>query len=135
MIRVVVDTNILVSAVLKGRVAESVILLLVSNPDFEWVVSEEILMEYRSVLMRKKFKLSTEMQQRWFKIIEAFTTVINVDVAVDFPRDPKDAKFLECAIASSANYLITGDRDFEAFAELQGTMVVTASRFLGLFVN
>ncbi len=135
MIRVVVDTNILVSAVLKGRVAESVILLLVSNPDFEWVVSEEILMEYRSVLMRKKFKLSIEMQQRWFKIIEAFTTVINVDVAVDFPRDPKDAKFLECAIASSAYYLITGDRDFEVFAELQGTMVVTASRFLGLFVK
>ncbi|MFN5857223.1 MAG: PIN domain-containing protein [Pseudanabaenaceae cyanobacterium] len=51
MIRVVVDTNILVSAVLKGKVAESVILLLVSNPDFEWVVSEEILMEYRSVVM------------------------------------------------------------------------------------
>ena len=91
MIRVVVDTNILVSAVLKGQVAESVILLLVSNPDFEWVVSEEILMEYRSVLMRKKFKLSTEIQQRWFKIIDACTNVINVDVSVDFPRVPKDA--------------------------------------------
>jgi hypothetical protein len=34
-----------------------------------------------------------------------------------------------------ADYLITGDRDFEAFNGAQGTMVVTASRFLGLFVK
>ena len=39
------------------------------------------------------------------------------------------------AIASSADYLISGDRDFESFDGAQGTMVVTASRFLGLFVK
>ena len=39
------------------------------------------------------------------------------------------------AIAASADYLITGDRDFESFDGAQGTMVVAASRFLGLFVK
>jgi predicted nucleic acid-binding protein len=39
------------------------------------------------------------------------------------------------AIASSADYLITGDRDFESLDGAQGTMVVTASSFLGLFVK
>jgi len=68
MIRVVVDTNVLVSAVLKGSVSEAIMLFLVANPDFEWVVSEEILLEYKSVLGRKKFKLSPEIQERWFKM-------------------------------------------------------------------
>jgi uncharacterized protein len=130
MITVIVDTNILISASLTGRYPESVILSLVSNPDFMWVVSAEILAEYKSVLMRKKLKLSTEQQQRWLKIIDAFTTTIDVNISVDFPRDPKDAKFLECAIAANADYLITGDRDFDEVYDLQNTQVVSAVRFL-----
>ncbi len=50
--------------------------------------------------------------------------------AVDFPRDPKDAKFLECAIASNADYLVTGDLDFDEIPDLQNTRVVSASTFL-----
>jgi putative PIN family toxin of toxin-antitoxin system len=130
MIKVIVDTNILISASLTGRYPEAVILSLVSNPDFMWVVSEGILAEYKAVLMRKKLKLSTEQQQRWLKIIDAFTTTIDVNISVDFPRDPKDAKFLECAIASNADYLVTGDRDFDDISDLQNTQVVSASRFL-----
>jgi uncharacterized protein len=130
MITVIVDTNILISASLTGRYPESVILSLVSNPDFMWVVSEEILAEYKSVLMRKKLKLSAEQQQRWLKIIDAFTTTIDVNISVDFPRDPKDAKFLECAIAANADYLVTGDRDFDEISDLQNTRVVSAVRFL-----
>ncbi|MEA5489629.1 putative toxin-antitoxin system toxin component, PIN family [Pseudanabaena sp. CCNP1317] len=86
--------------------------------------------EYKAVLMRKKLKLSTEQQQRWLKIIDAFTTTIDVSISVDFPRDPKDAKFLECAIAANAAYLITGDRDFDDISDLQNTQVVSASMFL-----
>ena len=130
MITVIVDTNILISASLTGRHPESVILSLVSNPDFMWVVSKEILAEYKSVLMRKKLKLSAEQQQRWLKIIDAFTTTIDVNISIDFPRDPKDAKFLECAIAANADYLVTGDRDFEEISDLQNTRVVSAVRFL-----
>jgi uncharacterized protein len=133
MITVIVDTNILISASLTGRYPESVILSLVSNPDFMWVVSAEILAEYKSVLMRKKLNLSAEQQQRWLKIIDAFTTTIDVNISIDFPRDPKDAKFLECAIAANADYLVTGDRDFEAISDLQNIQIVSASRFLDIF--
>jgi len=130
MIKVILDTNILISASLTGRYPEAVILSLVSNPDFMWVVSEEILAEYKAVLMRKKLKLSADQQQRWLKIIDAFTTTIDVNISVDFPRDPKDAKFLECAIASNADYLVTGDRDFDEISDLQNTQVASAARFL-----
>jgi uncharacterized protein len=47
MIKVIIDTNILISAAVKGRDPEAIILLLASNPDFEWIVSEAILIEYK----------------------------------------------------------------------------------------
>ncbi|HCU23832.1 MAG TPA: putative toxin-antitoxin system toxin component, PIN family, partial [Deltaproteobacteria bacterium] len=52
---VVIDTNVLISAILKDRDPETVLTFIVSHPDFEWLVSEEILGEYRDVLKRGKF--------------------------------------------------------------------------------
>jgi putative PIN family toxin of toxin-antitoxin system len=56
--RVVVDTNVVVSAILRDRNPEKAILHLVANPECEWVASEEILAEYREVLRRPRFGLS-----------------------------------------------------------------------------
>ncbi len=55
--------------------------------------------------------------------------------AIDFPRDRKDAKFLACAISSGADYLITGDKDFEDVPDLGVTKIVTVSQFLEIFTN
>ena len=75
MIKVIIDTNVLVSASLRGRDPEAIILFIVSSPNFEWVVSEEILLEYKSVLDRKKLKLSDEIKQKWLRIFDTFTTL------------------------------------------------------------
>lgn len=56
--RVVVDTNVLVSAAIAGRNPEAVILFIVANPAFEWIVSTEILTEYE-VLSRSRLKWSS----------------------------------------------------------------------------
>lgn len=126
--RVLVDTNIVVSAILRDRVPEKVILFLIGNPDAEWVASAEILAEYREVLRRPKFGLSAELLTTWD---ERFATlgVWPVAVPVDFPRDAKDAKFLACALAAEADYLITGDRDFEEAPSLGKTRVLSVGRF------
>ena len=52
------------------------------------------------------------------------------DVKVNFERDRKDAIFLECAIASEAKYLITGDKDFEDAANLIETTIISVSEFM-----
>jgi putative PIN family toxin of toxin-antitoxin system len=129
MIKVIIDTNVLISAALRGRDPEAIVLFIVSSPNFEWVVSEEILLEYKSVLDRKKLKLSDEIKQKWLRIFDTFTTVIDVNITIDFPRDPKDAKFLECAIASKAKYFITGDRDFTEPIDLEHTQIISVSQF------
>lgn len=102
MIRVVIDTGIVVSAAFRDRTPEEVILFVAESKDFEWVVSPAILDEYNEVLARKKFGLTNEVLAEWSHKFRLFTTLIEPDLNVDFPRDQKDAKFLERAIASEA---------------------------------
>jgi putative PIN family toxin of toxin-antitoxin system len=71
--KVVIDTNVLVSAALKDREPEVVILFAASQPDIEWIVSPAIMAEYRDVLARKKFGLTEELLQKWYEILETLT--------------------------------------------------------------
>ncbi len=56
--KVIIDTNVLVSAVLRGREPRAVLQFIIDNSELEWIVSTEILAEYKEVLNRKKFKLT-----------------------------------------------------------------------------
>ncbi len=127
--RVVVDTNVLASSVLKDKDPETVLLFVIESPDIEWIVSHDILMEYKDVLSREKFGLSEELIKKWVTMINLLTTVIDIDLSIDFPRDRKDAKFLECAITGDAQFFITGDRDFNQAQKLMNTTIISVSKF------
>jgi putative PIN family toxin of toxin-antitoxin system len=113
-LKVVVDTNVLVSAILKDKVPEDVLLFIIDTPEFEWVASVEILAEYQEVLSRKKFHLSQELGAEWFELLDESITVISTQLEIEFPRDRKDAKFIACALSADTDLLITGDKDFSA---------------------
>ena len=131
--RVIIDTNILVSAVLKGRKPRNIIQLISDHSDIDWIVSQEVLAEYKEVLNRRKLKLTDEVRQEWLEKIETIPKLINVNVTVDFTRDPKDSKFIALARVSEADFLITGDRDFEEMIELEKTVIISVSLFYDLF--
>ena len=133
--RIIVDTNVLISAVLKGRIPRQVIQFIIDFDDCEWLVSLAILSEYKEVLIRPKFKLSEAMIKEWWEIFDTATKLVEVNVTVDFPRDRKDAKFLACALAGKADFLITGDRDFEEVDGLGNTQVISISRFKSLIIE
>jgi len=128
-VKVVIDTNVVVSAALKDRDPEAVILFVVEQPEFEWTVSAAILEEYKAVLRREKFGLPEELLHKWDEMFDGLTTLIEVNVEVDFPRDRKDARLLECALASEAEYLITGDKDFTEAQKLINTTIISVSLF------
>lgn len=130
--RVVIDTNVLVSAAIAGKNPEAVILFIVDNPAFEWIVSTEILIEYKEVLSRSRLKLSSLQQERWSSIFDRATTIIDVSIEIDFPRDRKDAKFIACALAGRADFLITGDRDFTEAQTLMNTTIISVFLFKSL---
>ncbi len=133
--KVVIDTSVLLSAAWRDKSPEAVVLWIAVQDDWDWVVSEEILAEYREVLHREKFNLPTEKLERWERIITNLTSPIEVDIDVDFPRDQKDAMFLACALVSRADFMITGDGDFSAMKKLTDTTIISVSVFKRLFVD
>lgn len=133
--KVIVDTNVLVSAVLKGRTPKEVIQFIVDTPDCNWLVSPEILEEYKQVLSRPKFKLTPEIIEQWWLILDTVTKVVEVTNVVDFPRDRKDAKFLACAKETDADFLLTGDKDFEEVENLGKTRIISVSLFKRLLIE
>ena len=133
--KIVIDTNILVSAILKDRTPEQVILFVAEQDRLEWLVSDAILAEYKAVISRPKFKLPPEIIEKWLMVFDLLTNCIDVDLEIDFPRDQKDAKFLACAIAGKAKFFITGDKDFTEAEKLLDTIIISATDFTRLVID
>jgi putative PIN family toxin of toxin-antitoxin system len=127
--RVVVDTNVVVSAILRDRLPEKILLFIIGHPDFEWVASPEILTEYREVLRRPKFGLPAEVLARWEERFRVAIAEWPVEMPVEFPRDVKDAAFLACALAADVDFLVTGDLDFTEARQVGRTMIVSVRQF------
>jgi len=133
--KVIIDTNVLISAAWRDRKPEAVILWIVSRKDWDWIVSDEILREYREVMRREKFLLSEETLAKWDNLLDKLTTLTEVDIKLNFPRDQKDSMFLACALAAEADYLITGDRDFNEARKMVNTIILSVSQFKKLFID
>jgi putative toxin-antitoxin system toxin component, PIN family len=127
--KVVIDTNILVSAVIRDRLPERVLLWCLGNPEVEWLVTPAIMAEYVAVIQRPKFKLPKATVAWWLELLAADTRMIQPTVSIDFPRDRKDGPFLVCAESGKADFLITGDTDFSEATTLVSATICNLSQF------
>jgi putative PIN family toxin of toxin-antitoxin system len=125
--KVLVDTNVLLSAALRDRLPEKVVLHIATSDECIWLVTPEILGEYVDVLKRPKFAFSADAVAAWSSLLASRTVYVESPSAVEFARDPKDAPFLAAAIATSADFLITGDRDLLQAQSLVATRIVTVA--------
>src|SRR5438128_1585772 len=107
--RVVVDTNVLVSAALRDREPEAVVLYIVGTPGVEWMATPRIIEEYRAILRRPKFALDPALLAAWDELIAAAVLVVESVPDVSWAGDPGDAMFVACALGVNADFLITGD--------------------------
>jgi len=127
--RVVLDTNILVSAVLGGRLAA--ILDAWEAGQFTLLVNTEILREYRSVLARPKFGLNIEDVDNIigyiFQQAEFVTTTLLSTVSSE---DPADDKFLKVALTGQADCIVSGDNHLLRLKACEGIPIYTAREFL-----
>ena len=133
--KVIIDTNVLISAAWRDKSPEAVVVWIANQDDWEWVVSQEILDEYKDVLRREKFHLPEKTIERWDHIITNLTSLVEIDIEIEFPRDVKDAKFLACAFFSEADYLITGDKDFEEAYKFGATTIISVTEFNRLIIG
>ena len=133
--KILIDTNVLISAIWRDKNPEKTILWVLAQHDWEWIVSAEIMEEYQDVLHRKKFSFPPETLHKWETILDRDTHLSPVNADIDFPRDPKDAMFLECAVSNNADYLVTGDADFSEARKVVNTTILSVSMFIRLFCD
>ena len=131
--KILIDTNVLISAIWRDKNPEKVILWVIAQPDWEWIVSTEIMAEYQNVLHRKKISFPPQTLRKWGTILDRDTHLRPVTAEIDFPRDQKDAMFLSCALANNADYLVTGDGDFIEARKILNTTILSVSMFIRLF--
>lgn len=128
--RVVLDTNVLVSALLfVGPVSR--IHALWKERSIVPVVSKETFAEFLAVLSYPKFQLTDEERRT---LVEEeclpYFEVVEVTETKRLCLDPDDDKFLACAAATRAGHLVTGDKHLLALREHQGAAIVTVAVFL-----
>ena len=128
--KVVIDTNVLVSAFLKPRSNPAQILRLVVQGDLDIVVNEKILSEYYEVLSRPRLDLSSPKVRAVLELIRK-KGVNAPAMAKSFPLpDESDEPFLEAALATSADILITGNKKHFPRKCCKGQKVLTPKEFL-----
>lgn len=130
-LRLVIDTNILVSAALNPDGLQRTTLLLAITKPARLYVSLPILEEYAGVLMRPGFKVRKGERLQLLQLIKNRSHIVNPSRRLAVASDPGDDIFIECADAARADYLITGNRKhFPAF--WKGTKIITSREFIAL---
>jgi putative PIN family toxin of toxin-antitoxin system len=128
-IRVVLDTNVVVSAHLNSEGYERGVLDLALSGKLRMFVSEAILSEYESVLRRPKFRLKPRSVSRSLLLLRTEARVVAPYRQLNVARDPGDNRFLECADTAKADYLVTGNkRHFPK--QWRQTLIVNARELL-----
>jgi uncharacterized protein len=131
MIRVVIDTNVVVSANLIDEGLPASILDLAANRKILMVISEPILGEYEDVLRRPRLKLDPIKVKSVLAVIRGTSKLVKPKRIVKKSPDESDNRFYECAEAGKANFLITGNtKDFPE--NHKGTRIVTPREFIEL---
>jgi putative PIN family toxin of toxin-antitoxin system len=133
MSRVVLDTNIIVSALLVPAGTQAAVLLFALQGHVALYVSAPVLAEYEEVLRRPRLKLKPQHIQEALAGIRKVAHLVTPTQTLSISAHESDNRFLECADAAEAQYLVTGNtRHFPQSHKT--TKVVTGRQFLDTIV-
>jgi putative PIN family toxin of toxin-antitoxin system len=128
--RVVLDTNVLISGLFWGG-NESKVLRKCQLKELENFISKEIIKELVRVMNHPKFGLSEDEIEEAVGMVLAFSTMVNPGKTFRIiEKDPSDNKFLECAYAAKAKYIISGDEHLLSLGKFKGIKILNARGFL-----
>ena len=128
-LRLVVDTNILISAALRPDGLQRTVFVLAITKPARLYVSAPVLSEYRDVLSRTELNIRRGLQRQFLDLIRNRAHIVAPVRPLLVTSDPDDNIFIECADAARADYLITGNpRHFPKF--WKKTKVITSREFI-----
>jgi putative PIN family toxin of toxin-antitoxin system len=130
-LRLVMDTNVLVSGIFFSKGNEAQILGYTIQGRAVLLASLDTLEELREVLTRPKFQLTQPEALALFQmVLSRFEIVLNPEKAEARCRDSDDQKFLDCAVAGKADYLVTGDPDLLVMDRVGRTLILTGAQLV-----
>ncbi|CAN5371227.1 putative toxin-antitoxin system toxin component, PIN family [soil metagenome] len=142
MQRVVVDTNVWVSAFLNPAGPPARVLAALDQRRFTLVASEYLLAEIAEVLTRprvvRRYAVTPEARDIFIELLHTRAVTVPTDGSVQICRDPDDDMVIETAVRGRADMLVTRDDDLKGFSEVMeyldavGVAVVSVQRFLDI---
>jgi len=140
VVRVVLDTNVVVSAYLVPTGKPARILSLGRQGKIDICLSEDILVEIKRTLLRPKLqKIHKATPQEIDRFLRAFMEVVNLvpgTMEVDeVDADPDDNKVLACALEGEADFIVSGDHHLTDIVSFRGIPIVKPDAFLGIIAG
>jgi len=128
--RIVLDTNVLISAVVFGGKPREVPEKVIAGW-FTMAISAEMLAEFQGVLEGKKFRYPAAIVRNIVSELVAVSELVRPTMKVEHIKaDPADNRILECALESRAARIITGDRHLLELGEYEGIPILEVAAFL-----
>ena len=132
--KIVVDTNVLISGVFFGGFPRRILSAAVDGR-LTICATTEIVDEYVEIVQemidRKQGRLHPNLLAPLIKAME----LIEPQTRVTLSRDPDDDKFLGCAKDARAMYIVSGDKDLLVLKEYEQILIMTAREFCERFLN
>lgn len=126
--RIVVDTNVVISGVFFGEKPREILKSIVGGR-FKASATPDIVDEYNEIveemIVRKQGSISRNGLAGFIAKLDIIEPITHVEVC----RDPDDDKFISCAIDSKAIYIVSGDKDLLSIGDYEGIKIITAGKF------
>jgi putative PIN family toxin of toxin-antitoxin system len=134
--KVILDTNVLVSAFISKSYPAKILEELILKRKVELCLSNEVLEEYIQVLNRDKFSRFLNFKEKSSIVLfhlKQISLIIDSPKKVDIMKDKSDNKFLDLAVNSKANYLITGNTIDFTFSKFRKTVILSPKEFWEIY--
>lgn len=126
--KIVIDTNIVISGIFFKGYPRKVIEAIVENK-FDAFATTEIVEEYKDIademITRKQGNLDSDVLNYFISKLNFIDKHSDVNVC----RDPDDDKFINCALDSKSLYIVSGDKDLLTLEKYEDIVIITAAQF------
>lgn len=134
MIRAVIDTNVLVSAMISSAGNEALLVLAINQGLITPCLSTEILEEYAEVLLRPKFGFEAVEVDALIDMLRGRGSLLDPFPMAPSSPDPGDDKFIACALSSQADFLVTGNKRHFPQNQYANARVVNSTELLEFII-
>jgi putative PIN family toxin of toxin-antitoxin system len=133
-VKIVLDANTYISAYFWGGKPDAILDRIAARTDILFITND-IVNEIEIVIKREKFGLNNDGVRQRIAKIKSLGILVAVSAKHRISgvcRDSSDDKYIECALAAGADYVISGDRDLLVLKEYCGVKIVNARDYLDI---